>query len=109
MFVASDDLVLLAALHCDRNDFLIECAIALRRNGPMVRGYSEFVLLELDNLSATNHNGGAIHFGPDGKLYAAVGENAVGSNAPGDFSYINEVELETDWTLLGFRTALVPE
>lgn len=34
---------------------------------------------------------------------------AVGSNAAGDFSYINEVELETDWTLLGFRTALVPE
>ncbi len=34
---------------------------------------------------------------------------AVGSNAPGDFSYINEVELETDWTLLGFRAALVPE
>src|SRR4051794_16734365 len=34
---------------------------------------------------------------------------AVGSNAPGDFSYINEVELETDWTLLGFRVALVPE
>jgi hypothetical protein len=33
----------------------------------------------------------------------------VGSNAPGDFSYINEVELETDWTLLGFRVALVPE
>jgi hypothetical protein len=33
----------------------------------------------------------------------------VGSNAPGDFSYIDEVELETDWTLLGFRTALVPE
>ncbi len=34
---------------------------------------------------------------------------AVGSNAPGDFSYINEVEVEADWTLLGFRTALVPE
>ncbi|HEX8175664.1 MAG TPA: hypothetical protein VF543_11150 [Pyrinomonadaceae bacterium] len=33
----------------------------------------------------------------------------VGSNAPNDFSYISEVELETDWTLLGFRTALVPE
>jgi hypothetical protein len=33
----------------------------------------------------------------------------VGSNAPGDFSYISEVELETDWTLLGFRTALVPD
>ncbi|HWP44188.1 MAG TPA: hypothetical protein VNO14_13175 [Blastocatellia bacterium] len=33
---------------------------------------------------------------------------AVGSNAPGDFSYIHEVETDSDWTLLGFRTALVP-
>lgn len=34
---------------------------------------------------------------------------AVGSNAPDDFSYIKEIETESDWTLLGFRTALVPE
>lgn len=33
---------------------------------------------------------------------------AVGSNGPGDFSYINEIEGE-DWTLMGFRVALVPE
>ena len=40
------------------------------------------MLLDLDNLSgATNHNGGAIHFGPDGKLYIAVGENANSSNS----------------------------
>ncbi|HVF28143.1 MAG TPA: PQQ-dependent sugar dehydrogenase, partial [Pyrinomonadaceae bacterium] len=43
---------------------------------------SEAVILELDNLTgATNHNGGAMHFGKDGKLYVAVGENATPSNA----------------------------
>ncbi len=42
---------------------------------------SEVVILDFDNLSATNHNGGALHFGVDGKLYAAHGDNAVGSNA----------------------------
>jgi hypothetical protein len=34
---------------------------------------------------------------------------AVGPNAPGDFSYINEIEGEGDWSLTGFRLALVPE
>jgi hypothetical protein len=34
---------------------------------------------------------------------------AVGSNAPDDFSYIHEIETESDWALLGFRVALVPE
>jgi len=43
---------------------------------------SEAIILELDNLSsATNHNGGAMHFGPDGKLYIGVGENANGANS----------------------------
>jgi len=43
---------------------------------------SEKLILQLNNLSsATNHNGGAIHFGEDGKLYVAVGENANGENA----------------------------
>ncbi len=43
---------------------------------------SEAVILELNNLSsATNHNGGATHFGPDGKLYIGVGENANGANS----------------------------
>jgi hypothetical protein len=34
---------------------------------------------------------------------------AVGSNSPGDFSYINEVEGEGEWSLMGFRVALVPD
>jgi glucose/arabinose dehydrogenase len=50
-------------------------------NGDLAVPGSETVLLDLPNLSATNHNGGAIHFGPDGKLYVAVGENAVSSNS----------------------------
>jgi glucose/arabinose dehydrogenase len=51
-------------------------------NGDVAVAGSEVILLELDNLSsATNHNGGAIHFGPDGKLYIAVGENANGTNS----------------------------
>lgn len=38
--------------------------------------------IELPNLSgATNHNGGALHFGVDGKLYIGVGDNANGAQA----------------------------
>lgn len=51
-------------------------------NGDVVESGSEVIILELDNLSgATNHNGGAMHFGKDGKLYVAVGENATPSFA----------------------------
>ena len=34
---------------------------------------------------------------------------AVGSNGPGDFSYVRTVEGEEEWALAGFRVALVPE
>lgn len=51
-------------------------------NGDLALAGSEVVILELDALSsATNHNGGAMHFGKDGKLYVAVGENANASHA----------------------------
>jgi glucose/arabinose dehydrogenase len=51
-------------------------------NGDVAVPGSEVVLLDLNPLSsATNHNGGAMHVGPDGMLYIAVGENANGANA----------------------------
>jgi glucose/arabinose dehydrogenase len=43
---------------------------------------SEVVILDLETLSeATSHNGGAIHFGNDGRLYIAVGDNVNSANS----------------------------
>ncbi|MGH9334615.1 MAG: PQQ-dependent sugar dehydrogenase, partial [Vicinamibacteria bacterium] len=51
-------------------------------SGDVAVAGSEKILLELNPLSsATNHNGGALHFGRDGKLYVAVGDNANGANS----------------------------
>lgn len=50
-------------------------------NGDVTTG-AETVLLDLDNLSAAAiHNGGALNFGKDGKLYVTVGDNATRENA----------------------------
>ncbi|MEY8875424.1 MAG: sorbosone dehydrogenase family protein [Leptothrix sp. (in: b-proteobacteria)] len=44
---------------------------------------SELRIADLPPLSAaTNHNGGGMHFGLDGKLYVGVGDNANGARAP---------------------------
>lgn len=51
-------------------------------DGNVAAAGSETVLLDLPTLGAANHNGGALAFGPDGKLYLGVGDNAVGENSP---------------------------
>jgi glucose/arabinose dehydrogenase len=51
-------------------------------SGDVAAANSGVVIFDLDDLSfANNHNGGAIAFGPDGKLYAATGDNANSANS----------------------------
>jgi glucose/arabinose dehydrogenase len=61
-------------------------------SGDTALAASELVLLDLNNLSgATNHNGGAIHFGPDGRLYIGVGENATPSNSQTNANLLGKI------------------
>ena len=50
-------------------------------NPDVAQAGSELPILDLPTLGASVHNGGAIHFGTDGRLYVAVGENAVPANS----------------------------
>ena len=70
-------------------------------NGNVAVAGSQVVLLNLNNLSsATNHNGGAIHFGNDGKLYVAVGDNAKGSNSQTKTNLLGKIlRLNRDGTI----------
>ncbi|MFL5764265.1 MAG: PQQ-dependent sugar dehydrogenase [Bacteroidia bacterium] len=50
-------------------------------NGDVAVAGSEVILLEFEPLVNSIHNGGGMAFGPDGKLYLAVGNDNVNSNS----------------------------
>ncbi|MBO9201703.1 MULTISPECIES: PQQ-dependent sugar dehydrogenase [Niastella] len=61
---------------------------------------SETPILDLPTLNAIYHNGGGMTFGNDGKLYVAVGENQVGSNAQNLDSYLGKLlRINSDGTI----------
>jgi glucose/arabinose dehydrogenase len=70
-------------------------------NGDLVVAGSELIVLDLDPLSAaTNHNGGSMEFGPDGKLYIGVGENANPANSQNLDTYLGKVlRINSDGTV----------
>src|SRR6185295_16132849 len=69
-------------------------------NPDVVQTGSELPILDLPTLGAGNHNGGAIHFGADGKLYIGVGENAVGSNAQSKNNLLGKIlRINSDGTI----------
>ncbi len=69
-------------------------------NGDVALAGSELVILNLDPLSsATNHNGGTMQFGKDGKLYVGIGENANSANSQNLDTYHGKIlRLNTDGT-----------
>jgi PKD repeat protein len=50
-------------------------------NPDLVLAGSELPILDLEPLVTSAHNGGALEFGPDGKLYVATGDNYTRENA----------------------------
>lgn len=54
----------------------------LTANGDVAVGGSEVAILELNTLTTnSNHAGGGLHFGSDGKLYIATGDDNVAANS----------------------------
>lgn len=60
-------------------------------NGTTINPNTEQVILNLTPLNAGNHNGGAMKFGLDGKLYVGVGENAKPNQAQSLNTYLGKL------------------
>jgi len=60
-------------------------------DGDVVVPGSEVFILDLDPLINSNHHGGSMEFGPDGKLYISTGDNGIGTNAQNLGNYLGKV------------------
>ncbi len=69
-------------------------------NGDVILEGSEEILFELDPLSGTIHNGGAMEFGLDGKLYLAVGDGSEANNSQNANNVLGKIlRLNADGTI----------
>jgi glucose/arabinose dehydrogenase len=75
--------------------------IRVTANGDLALAGSEQTIFELDNVStSTIHNGGAMLFGNDGKLYVAVGDNDNPTNAQNMSSLMGKIlRIESNGTI----------
>lgn len=77
--------------------------------GNTINAGSETTIFSFNLLSAGNHNGGAIHFGADGMLYAAHGENAVSSNSQTVANLLGKViRIDPDAFVPGNPESVIP-
>ena len=71
-------------------DILILQGRRSAQNPNMADAGSLDIVEDIDH-SASNHNGGQLAFGPDGALYASVGDNADGSNAQSGSNFFGKI------------------
>jgi glucose/arabinose dehydrogenase len=72
----------------------------LTANGNVAVAGSETALLDLPTATGVSHQGGAIHFGNDGKLYIAVGDHLQPENAQSlSFMFGKMLRINSDGTI----------
>ncbi|MCU0353890.1 MAG: PA14 domain-containing protein [Cytophagales bacterium] len=79
---AQNGYVYLYYTHIEANNARRNRIVRVTASGDVAVAGSQVTIFDTDVLtSAGNHNGGAMQFGADGKLYIATGENATASNS----------------------------